>query len=799
MKHISTILLSFVFSIVFYSNSFAVARSWVGIGAGGAGTNFNTAANWSPAAIPGVADDLTINMTSSGTILVSASITVNSITMTVSGNGVVGVLDAQTFTLTMNATSAFNSTAGNINTRGILHVGAVPGTIRFNGPVNFNLAGTRLFKFRSSVATPGQFLFMDNVTTGANCLTEPGDEPQFNFNKAGAQSWTFNSTTQYIVPESIIVGLGNISQTSFIGAGTGGLLNVYNGGLTVAAGCTLDIGKFATDKLTGTGTLFLGANSLLRIGSTNDMPDGLFSVYSIDITSTVEFYGVGTNQDVAVMPGIDNYGNLLLTGGGLKAQASVGGILVRGTLTIGAGTTYWAWNEITNVNGTMTNAGTYDASDNIQTFNGNFVNNGTWAQLTTATSIAAFSGTAAQTLSGTTLTTAFQRMTVNNTSATGITLATPIAVIAVLTLTDGIVFTDAVNLLTLRDNGTSSAGSLASFVDGPMRKIGNDAFVFPLGDGAIWARTAITAPGVVTDAFTAQYFDAPYSTLTPVAAPNAYVSSIEHWIVDRTTGTSNVSVTLYWENGTRSGINTFTSDLHVARYDGATWQDHGSGTMTGSAAAGTIQTAAAVTAFSPFTFASITSSLLINPLPIELLSFTAHANNTQVDLAWATASETNNDYFVIEKSKDGQNFEGVSKIDGAGNSTSIIEYFDIDYHPYEGVSYYRLKQTDFNGATSYSNIVPVEYKANGEPNISIFPNPNTVGSESYVSLNSFKDNEVLVVLRDATGREVFSKVVYTKTNSEIVALDLEGKLAKGIYLVIASSANQLYSKKLIVQ
>ncbi|MDQ3048276.1 MAG: T9SS type A sorting domain-containing protein [Bacteroidota bacterium] len=798
MKNIYKFLSGLFFLIISYTASFGAALTWVGTGAGGAGTNFNAAANWSPAAVPTAADDLTINMTTSGTILVTSNITANSITMTISGSNVVGVLDIQTFTLTLNAASSFNSTAGNMNTRGILHAGTAPGKVIFNGDANFNVSGSELFKFRAAVTNPGQLVFMLNVTTGTNAFTEPGDEPQFAFNRAGTQNWTFNSTSNYVVPESIIIGQGNTSITSFIGAGSAGLLGVYNGFLTVSAGCTLDIGKFSTHKLSGTGAVTLAANSLLRIGATNDFPTG-FSVYSIDITNTVEFYGPSSTQNVGAMPGVDNYGNLLLTGGGLKQQTSLGGILVRGTLTINAATTYYAWNEITTVNGTMTNNGTYDASDDIQTFNGNFVNNGTWVQSTTATSVAVFSGAAAQTLSGTTLTTAFQRMTVNNTSATGVTLSTPIAVIAVLTLTDGYVFTDAVNLLTLRDNCTSSAGSVASFVDGPMRKIGNDVFVFPLGDNIYWARIGITAPALATDAFTAQYFATAYATLTPVSAPNAYVSVVEHWILDRTTGTSNVSPTLYWESGTRSGINTFTSDLHVARWDGSAWQDHGSGTMTGSAAAGSITTGAAVTAFSPFTFASITASTAINPLPIELLSFEAHLNVNQVDLKWATSSETNNDFYTIEKSRDGQSFEFVTQVDGAGNSTSYIEYFDIDRSPYQGVSYYRLKQTDFNGKFSYSSIVPVEYNTNTESDISIFPNPGEVGSSSYIIFNEFQGEEVLVVVRDIAGKELYAKIIVVAFDNEISAIDTEGKLAKGTYLITASSKNKLYSKKLIIK
>lgn len=188
-----------------------------------------------------------------------------------------------------------------------------------------------------------------------------------------------------------------------------------------------------------------------------------------------------------------------------------------------------------------------------------------------------------------------------------------------------------------------------------------------------------------------------------------------------------------------------------------------------------------------------------SPLPIELMFFTAHLNNDKVDLAWSTTSEKNNDYFTIQKSKDAIIFEDVAIVQGAGNSTTLINYFEIDLSPLLGISYYRLMQTDFNGQTSYSNIVPVEYNPSGDPSISLFPNPTYSNSRSYLELNRFDGQEVLVVLRDIQGREIYSKVVVTVFNNEIVALNENELLSKGTYLITACSANKLYSKRLIVK
>ncbi|MBL7934273.1 MAG: T9SS type A sorting domain-containing protein [Bacteroidia bacterium] len=185
-----------------------------------------------------------------------------------------------------------------------------------------------------------------------------------------------------------------------------------------------------------------------------------------------------------------------------------------------------------------------------------------------------------------------------------------------------------------------------------------------------------------------------------------------------------------------------------------------------------------------------------SPLPIELISFNAIMNGNKVDINWTTATEINNDYFVIEKSKNGINFETLTKLDAAGNSTSIINYTDVDLNPYTGISYYRLKQIDFNGTFSYSKIEAVNYKSDNN-GISIFPNPTD--KEINLILTGLENNEVLVVIRDMTGKECYSKVIVTTENNQLFAIDPEQKLATGTYIVVATSDNRLYSQKLIVK
>ncbi|HSV76459.1 MAG TPA: hypothetical protein VLH37_05450 [Bacteroidales bacterium] len=99
-----------------------------------------------------------------------------------------------------------------------------------------------------------------------------------------------------------------------------------------------------------------------------------------------------------------------------------------------------------------------------------------------------------------------------------------------------------------------------------------------------------------------------------------------------------------------------------------------------------------------------------DPLPIELLSFSVNAGTESVLLNWETATETNNDFFTIERSTDVQNWEILGYVDGAGNSNKPLSYSFTDSQPLEGISYYRLKQTDFDGKYEYFGPVAAQFK-----------------------------------------------------------------------------------------
>ncbi len=114
----------------------------------------------------------------------------------------------------------------------------------------------------------------------------------------------------------------------------------------------------------------------------------------------------------------------------------------------------------------------------------------------------------------------------------------------------------------------------------------------------------------------------------------------------------------------------------------------------------------------------------MTPLPITLLNFNVKLNSqNKAEITWAAASEINNDYFIIERSIYGKAWQKVLTVDGSGNSATPINYFSIDESPYPSGTYYRLKQTDFDGAYSNSDVRYAGELSSSQIRITIFPNP----------------------------------------------------------------------------
>lgn len=188
-------------------------------------------------------------------------------------------------------------------------------------------------------------------------------------------------------------------------------------------------------------------------------------------------------------------------------------------------------------------------------------------------------------------------------------------------------------------------------------------------------------------------------------------------------------------------------------------------------------------------------------LPIKLISFNASLNNNNVSLNWATASEVNNDYFTIERSKDGQNFEALLTKRGAGNSTVRRDYEANDPNPFQGYSYYRLKQTDYDGRFTYSKVETIKNKGGNdidEAAVEITAiSPNPFGDEFKIDFILKQKTEVEISMVNTKGEIIFRETVIAEDGYNSYKFNDNKGLTSGYYFVSVSYKGQKVTKKIL--
>lgn len=380
-------------------------------------------------------------------------------------------------------------------------------------------------------------------------------------------------------------------------------------------------------------------------------------------------------------------------------------------------------------------------------------------------------------------------LVINNTFSSNpvVVLNKDVNVSGALTLNSGIVYTSATNILALGTSASSSSGSSASFVSGPMSKAGTTDFVFPIGKSGKWRRAAVSNI-TSSNTFQAEYFATPYSSTSPYNSPLVRVSMVEYWQVDRVAGSGDANLSLYWESASASGISS-CPDLTMARWNGSSWDERPAATAAGSSCsgtgAGTLTTSSALTAFSPFTFGSKLSG--VNPLPVELTDFTASCNEGKTSLNWSTATERENAYFLLERSSDGSKWEEFGRVNGSGTSYSKKQYTLLDNERTEGVLYYRLNQVDQDGGRTMFGTVAANCDLT-EEKLNVYPNP--AENEFTVEFDLSKTyGKGVVKILDNLGRECFSTNVELMRGKKLVQISPD--LIPGAY------ALRLYADQLL--
>ncbi len=462
----------------------------------------------------------------------------------------------------------------------------------------------------------------------------------------------------------------------------------------------------------------------------------------------------------------------------------------------------------TATNGSVDNQGTMTVSGNWNNTSGNNV-------FSTGAGLVILNGSAAQTIGGTAATN-FYNLTLANTfgSTPQFTLGVSTNVRNILTMTSG-KMNLATYTLTL---GTAAAtpgsltytadwlygGTFTRWINTPTIVIGNTAGHFPMGSSTDYRPFWVGNSSVLTTGGTmsVSHSATPNSTsvnFTDASWGNTVLyTSKSYWTV----ATNGISVAgspfSIRAEGTGLGRVAAVSDLNMTLVNSVVGTHAaGAGTTTNpqvNRTALSLNQLNNTATSQSFYFGSKSTS---SPLPIELLCFNAVLDEAKiVQLNWITASETNNDYFTVEKTKNGIDYEEVVRIKGAGNSTTQKLYSTTDNDPYKSISYYRLKQTDFNEKYNYSKLVSIENSETAT--LKLFPNPLN-GGNLFLSLQYSNASEITIELYDIIGQKCFSKIATSDNGSFFTTLEFFPSLHTGIYIVSVATPETIYREQLIVK
>lgn len=570
-------------------------------------------------------------------------------------------------------------------------------------------------------------------------------------------------------------------------------------------------------------------------------------------TVTVGAYSGSTEPQIIVSDNANNsYLNNLVISGNivLYTQPSIP-LIINGLFTINTGSSLNTQSNSMIIGGNWNNNGTFTPGTGTVTFNGttaisgstashnfynitinsgksltapdgnlnvagNWTNNGTF---TAGNGTVVFNGNAPQTI--TSGSSSFNNIIFNSTGIgnADIVLADDLHVEGQASFSDGIVNTGS-NKLVFGTSASTNAGTASSFVDGKVEKTNcTGLFTLPtgnvvsrdLGSGTqtyiMWAPIGLNPASPAT--VNARYLFSNeglhewwYHAWTH-EFPLTHTSAREYWLVN---ATQPLTATIHWKNNNPCYVHDFCTDgtndflpahLTLAYWDGI-WKDGASSNSpNGDYQNGYIQSSVQI----PFgakgdvqiTFGAKDEEL---PLPVELISFTATCENNTAFISWQTASETNNDYFIIEKSNDMVNFFELARIEGAGNSNTLLSYSIVDNELFSGDNYYRLKQVDYDGRSRTYNYISIncDKSSSDIPSLMAYPNPFT--NELNVVIENLHESEFVLELYDNIGKLIFSHEYSTKETRFHTVLDLDN-LLPAVYNLRSRSEGNVMNVKVV--
>jgi len=693
--------------------------------------------------------------------------------------------DATTLNLTLGSSATLTSqlstwigvinwTAGGINTQ----------TSTYNSAATFTKTGA----FDNYAGSGNTF----NAVATIN--TQSPNNWFWNYYNNGSSTFNQNIVISSTSTGGIYFGWGQTCTTTLVSGKT-----ITIGGAGFNSG-TLALGQFIQSGTTGF-TLNLGSSAfLLLYNSTFNANITFGSGQGIDFNSSTfngnmifnktgagDVYSHSENTfNGTVTYNHSGSNNWILNYYGVSDTYNDNTIFVQ----TGSGTIYPAYNQTNHFKKDLSTAG---STSSVQ-----FSYNGT----------VYMDGTVAENINGSsTYQPVFGKLIMDNTA--GFTMNTAITVNNTLSLNNGALALNA-NTLTINNGATAAiavtSGYIISENTSNLGKIqwnmgsttGSHIFPFGTSGGLYIPMTFNLAAGTIGNVTISTYptnaANLPLPSTPDVVTQignfqNNSANTVDRfWQIDKT-GASGTATLTFTATPAEVGSITGLIAEHWNKVTGK-WDLPSSG-QTNTAYSATIP---GVTNFSPWTMSGNG-----HPLPIQLLNFDAVLNtDKKVDLNWNTATETNNDYFTIERSGDGNNFQELEIIKGAGNSSKTLHYATVDPKPLKGLSYYRLKQTDFDGNFTYSNIDPINNMDNNS--IVIFPNPVIASGNVTMRINTTEAKSVMITITDELGRLMNSKIVSIGSgDTDITIVDQSVSLTGGIYFVTCRDNQNIFTQKLIVQ
>jgi len=382
-----------------------------------------------------------------------------------------------------------------------------------------------------------------------------------------------------------------------------------------------------------------------------------------------------------------------------------------------------------------------------------------------------------------------QSVTVAIDNAAGVLLLSPLKLPYNLVLVNGKIHSTISTILGLSDNSACTGGSELSFVEGPVKKTGDDNFIFPTGVGGIYAPIAITG-GVgaqPTDEFIAEYVRANPQSVHGYSIDPFFnhVSFVEYWRLERVQG--NASKVIGLNVNQYSFVKDFSS-IYATLYNGSQWMNLGRGAAVAGPVFPPFQTgsfeSSATTSFGDFTLAT-PGDLALNPLPVQLFDFKAERLVGRITrLSWKITGSSSVPLVIeIQRADTGKDFVSIATL--RAEQMQKNEYYDREGG--SGRHYYRLRLTDTDSQVSYSKVESVLQEEPAGLRLIAFVPPRSGGPA--IAIRASHACMLAICVYDISGRQVYFEKVSVLEGDHSYRLYLKN-FSRGIYTVFGIAGNQ---------